>query len=70
MGMRKKFELALKARIVFEATIGEKTLAQISFKCGVDATQISKWKLIRLFIVLSTVRKSGHLGMLVTEWRK
>ena len=44
MGMRKKFEPALKARIALEAIKGEKTLAQISSEYGAHYTQISKWK--------------------------
>lgn len=44
MGMHKKFEPALKAKIALEAIRGEKTLAQISSEYGVHATQISKWK--------------------------
>lgn len=44
MGMRKKFESALKARIALEAIKGEKTLSQISAEYGVHGTQISKWK--------------------------
>ena len=44
MGMHKKFEPALKAKIALEVIRGEKTLAQISSEYGVHATQISKWK--------------------------
>jgi len=36
MGMHKKFEPALKARIALEAIKGEKTLAQISSEYGVQ----------------------------------
>ena len=44
MGMRKKFEPALKARIALEALKGEKTTAQISSEYGVHATQVTQWK--------------------------
>lgn len=44
MGMRKKFEPALRARVALEALKGEKTLAQLSAEYGVHATQIGQWK--------------------------
>lgn len=44
MGMRKRFEPALKARAALEALKGEKTLAQLSSEYGVHATQIGQWK--------------------------
>ena len=44
MGMHKKFEPTLKARVALEALRGEKTLAQISSEYGVHATQVSQWK--------------------------
>lgn len=44
MGMRKKFDAAIRARVALEALRGEKTLAQISSDYGVHATQISQWK--------------------------
>ena len=44
MGMRKKFEPALKASIALEAIKGEKTLTEISAEYWVHSTRISKWK--------------------------
>lgn len=44
MGMRKKFEPAIKARVALEALKGEKTLAQLSSEYGVHATQVTQWK--------------------------
>lgn len=44
MGMHKKFEPALKARVALEALKGEKTTAQISSEYGVHATQVAQWK--------------------------
>jgi len=44
MGMRKRFEPAVKARAALEALKGEKTLAQLSSEYGVHATQIGQWK--------------------------
>jgi transposase-like protein len=44
MGMRKKFDAAIRARVALEALRGEKTLAQLSSEYGVHATQISQWK--------------------------
>lgn len=41
---RKKYSPAEKAKIALEAIKGESTLAQISTKYGVHATQINKWK--------------------------
>jgi len=44
MGMYKKHEPGIRARVALEAIKGEKTLAQISSEYGVHATQIGKWK--------------------------
>jgi len=44
MGMHKKYEPAIKARIALEAIKGEKTLAQLSSEYGIHATQITQWK--------------------------
>ena len=44
MGMRKRIEPALKARVALEALKGEKTLAQLSSEYGVHAVQIGQWK--------------------------
>lgn len=44
MGIRKKFEPAIKARVALEALKGEKTLAQLSAEYEVHATQIGQWK--------------------------
>lgn len=44
MGMHRKFEAALKAKVALEAIKGEKTLAQISSEYGVHATQVTQWK--------------------------
>jgi transposase len=44
MGMRKKFEPALKAKVALEALKGEKTAAQISSEYGVHPTQVGQWK--------------------------
>ncbi|HAT3881946.1 TPA: transposase [Legionella pneumophila] len=41
---RKKYSPAEKAKIALEAIKGESTLAQISTKHGVHATQINTWK--------------------------
>lgn len=41
---RKKYSPAEKAKIALEAIKGESTLAQISTKYGVHATQINAWK--------------------------
>jgi transposase len=41
---RKKYTPAEKAKIALEAIKGELTLAQISSKYGVHATQINAWK--------------------------
>lgn len=44
MGMHRKFEAALKAKVALEAIKGEKTAAQISSEYGVHATQVTQWK--------------------------
>ena len=44
MGMRKRIDPALKARVALKALKGEKTLAQLSSEYGVHATQIGQWK--------------------------
>ena len=44
MGVHRKFEPVLKARVALEAIKGEKTSAQISAEYGVHATQIAQWK--------------------------
>lgn len=44
MGMHRKFEAALKAKVALEAIKGEKTTAQISSEYGVHATQVTQWK--------------------------
>lgn len=41
---RKKYSPAEKAKIALEAIKGELTLAQISTKYGVHATQVNSWK--------------------------
>lgn len=41
---RRKFTPAEKAKIALEAVKGELTLAQISSKYGIHATQIHTWK--------------------------
>ena len=41
---RRKFTPAEKAKIALEAVKGEQTLAQISSKYGIHATQIHAWK--------------------------
>jgi transposase len=41
---KKQYSAAEKAKIAVEAIKGELTIAQISSKYGVHATQISKWK--------------------------
>lgn len=41
---RKKYTPSEKAKIALEAVKGELTLAQISSKYGVHATQINAWK--------------------------
>lgn len=41
---RKKYTPTEKAKIALEAVKGEQTLAQISSKYGVHATQINAWK--------------------------
>jgi len=41
---RKKYSPAEKAKIALEAIKGESTMAQISTKYGVHATQINTWK--------------------------
>lgn len=42
--IRKKYSAAEKVKIALAAIKGESTLAQISTKYGVHATQIKKWK--------------------------
>jgi transposase len=44
MGMRKKHEPAIKARVALEAIKGEKTAAQIGSEYGVHPTQVTQWK--------------------------
>ena len=44
MGMRKRIDPALKARVALEALKGEKTTAELSSEYGVHATQIGQWK--------------------------
>lgn len=44
MGMRKRIDPTLKARVALESLKGEKTMAQLSSEYGVHATQISQWK--------------------------
>jgi len=44
MGMRKRIDPALKARVALEALKGEKTLSQLSSEYGVHAVQIGQWK--------------------------
>lgn len=41
---KKQYSAAEKTKIALEAIKGELTVAQISSKYGVHATQISKWK--------------------------
>lgn len=41
---RKKYTPAEKAKIALEAIKGEQTLAQITSKYGVHATQVNAWK--------------------------
>jgi len=41
---KKQYSAAEKTKIALEAIKGELTIAQISSKYGVHATQISKWK--------------------------
>ena len=43
-GTKKQYNAAEKTKIALEAIKGELTIAQISSKYGVHATQISKWK--------------------------
>ncbi len=44
MGIHKRIDPALKARVALESIKGEKTLAQLSSEYGVHATQIGQWK--------------------------
>jgi len=44
MGMKKKHEPTLKARVALEAIKGEKTLAQLSSEYRINSNLISKWK--------------------------
>lgn len=41
---RRKFEDGFKAKVAFEATKEEKTLAELSSKYGVHSNLIAKWK--------------------------
>lgn len=41
---RRKFTAAEKAKVALEAIRGEQTIAEISTKYAVHATQINKWK--------------------------
>lgn len=41
---RKRYTPAEKARIALEAIKGEQTLAQITTKYGIHATQVNTWK--------------------------
>ena len=44
MGMKKKHDPTLKARVALEAIRGEKTLAQLSSEYRINSNLISKWK--------------------------
>ena len=41
---RKNFSKEFKAKVAFEALKGDQTMAELSNKFGVHATQIAKWK--------------------------
>ncbi len=42
--MRKSHDMAFRARVAWEATRGEKTMAQISGEYGVHTNQIRQWR--------------------------
>lgn len=44
MGIHKKYEPAIKARVALEALKGEKTAAQIGSEYSVHPTQVTQWK--------------------------
>ena len=61
---RKKYTPAEKAKIALEAIKGELTLAQISSKYGVHATQIKAWKnqllALEIFVKKSPLKAAPH----------
>ena len=56
--IRKKHTPQLKAKIALEAIKGEKTIAQITSKYGVHATQVSAWKKKALEAIPETFSQS------------
>jgi transposase-like protein len=44
MTQRKRYSAAFKARMVFEALKGEKTVNELASEYGVHPTQITQWK--------------------------
>ena len=44
MTQRKRYSAAFKARMVFEALKGEKTVNELASEYGVHPTQIAQWK--------------------------
>lgn len=44
VGVRKRHDAALKARVALEAVRGEKTIAQLSSEYKVHGNQIRQWK--------------------------
>jgi len=44
VGMRKRYDAALKAKVALEAIKEERTLAQLASEYGVHANQIGQWR--------------------------
>lgn len=57
---KKQYSAAEKAKIALEAIKGELTIAQISSKYGVHATQITKWKQQALESMQEGFAKKGN----------
>jgi len=63
MTMKKTSDPAFKAKVAFEAAMGEKTIAQLASEYGVHPNQIGQWKkrlLEELPMIFTDKRVSGR----------
>jgi putative transposase len=59
VGVRKRHDAPLKARVALEAVRGEKTIAQLSSEYKVHSNQIRQWKRKLRNLLLNSTGKSG-----------